>query len=153
MTPSKPPVNQIQWHIVAFVCVMLVLIAVMADCNGKRAVGLAARYNQGGEKWVATHYCNCKVCTGKNPGDKAYGITASGKKARDGYIACNWLPIGTLVIIDGKPYRVMDRGAKSEFGDKKHHLKRVDIWMSSHKKALQYGRKTVTVSIPGDKKP
>jgi 3D (Asp-Asp-Asp) domain-containing protein len=145
MTPSKPPVNQIQWHIVAFVIVMLVLIAVMADCNGKRAVGLAVIAP---EQWTATAYCSCRECCGKSD-----GITASGKKARDGYIACNWLPIGTLVIIDGKPYRVMDRGAKSEFGDKKHHLKRVDIWMSSHKKALQYGRKTVTVSIPGDKKP
>jgi 3D (Asp-Asp-Asp) domain-containing protein len=144
MTPSKPPKQVVQWHIVAFVCVMLVLIAVMADCNGRRAVGLAVTA-QG--QWVATYYCNCKICTGKNPGDKAYGITASGKKARSGYIACNWLPIGTLVIIDGKPYKVMDRGAKSEFGDKKHRLKRLDIWMSSHKKALQYGRKTVQVHI------
>jgi 3D (Asp-Asp-Asp) domain-containing protein len=148
MTPSKPPKQVIQWHIVAFVIVMMVLIAILSDCNGKRAVGLSARYNQEGGKFIATAYCSCRECCGKNPGDKAYGITASGQKASSGMVACNWLPIGTLLLIDGKPFKVMDRGAKSEFGDKEHHLKRLDIWMPTHKAALQWGRRTVRVYVP-----
>jgi len=34
-----------------------------------------------------TFYCNCKICTGKSPGDPGYGDTASGKKACKGTIA------------------------------------------------------------------
>jgi 3D (Asp-Asp-Asp) domain-containing protein len=141
----------IQWHIVAFVIVMLVLIAIMSDCNGRRVVGLKATVTiPQTDQWVATAYCNCRKCCGKNPSDPAYGITASGFKARTGYVACNWLPIGTEVLIDGKPYKVMDHGAKSIFGDKKNHKKRLDIWMPDHTTALKYGRKTVRVS---EKKP
>ena len=98
---------------------------------------------QASEQWVATHYCACRICCGKTD-----GITASGQKAMPGMtVACNWLPFGTIIQIDGKNYVVEDRGARSEFGDKNHHKKRVDIFVSSHKEALRLGRKTVSVQI------
>jgi 3D (Asp-Asp-Asp) domain-containing protein len=98
--------------------------------------------------WVCTHYCNCKVCTNKTPADKGYGITASGKSAQEGTIALNWLPFGTKVIIDGKTYTVQDRGSKKLFGDKKNHIKRLDIWCPSHREALKKGiRKNVMVVL------
>jgi 3D (Asp-Asp-Asp) domain-containing protein len=100
------------------------------------------------EGWVCTFYCNCKVCTNKTPADKGYGITASGKPAKDGTIALNWLPFGTKVIIDGKTYTVQDRGAKSLFGDKTNKIKHIDIWCKTHKEAVKKGiRKNVKVAI------
>ena len=69
----------------------------------------------------ATAYCSCKKCCGKSD-----GITASGKKAKEGTIACNWLPFGTKLRIAPRASNskieaswhypigtVLDRGAKS----------------------------------------
>lgn len=57
-----------------------------------------------------SHYCVCKKCCGKDN-----GVTASGIKIKNGMddpyiIACNWLPLGSVVDIDGKIYTVADRG-------------------------------------------
>lgn len=93
------------------------------------------------EEWVATAYCSCEKCCGKSD-----GITASGVKAHDGTVACNWLPFGTNLLIDGKLYTVEDRGSKKHFGTKDEQRKRVDIWFPSHKQALKYGRKVVNVT-------
>lgn len=100
-----------------------------------------------GETFKITAYDNCKLCTGKDVNHPAYGITASGKRADRGFVACNWLPFGTKLKIDGKIYTVWDRGAKSLFGTKAKPIKHIDIWMSSHKAALQYGVKYMPVKI------
>ncbi len=100
----------------------------------------------GAEPWKITAYCSCFRCCGKSD-----GITASGKKAQDGHCALNWLPFGTRLIIDGKIYTVQDRGAKSLFGDKKNHIKHIDLWMSDHRAALRYGVKYKQVIIKGAK--
>ena len=92
--------------------------------------------------WKITAYCSCSRCCNKSD-----GITASGKPAKDGYVACNWLPFGTKLKIDGRIYTVQDRGAKSLFGDKKNHIKHVDIWMKSHKEARNFGIKYLKVEI------
>ena len=92
--------------------------------------------------WKITAYCSCEKCCGKSD-----GITASGKQAKEGYIACNWLRFGTKVKIDGKEYIVMDRGAKSQFGDSEHHIKHIDIWMPSHTEALKHGVKWQKVEL------
>jgi 3D (Asp-Asp-Asp) domain-containing protein len=97
---------------------------------------------RGAELWKTTAYCSCVKCCGKSD-----GITASGKKAKPGYVACNWLPFGTKLSINDCNYIVMDRGAKSLFGDKKNKIKHIDIWMPSHKEALQYGVKYKEVKI------
>lgn len=96
----------------------------------------------GAELWRITAYCSCVKCCGKTD-----GITASGKPAQAGYVACNWLKFGTKLIIDGNSYAVQDRGAKSLFGSKKNKIKHIDLWMSSHKAALQYGCKYKQVTI------
>ena len=94
------------------------------------------------ELFKITAYCSCKKCCGKSD-----GITASGKQAKNGYVACNWMQFGTKLTIDGKPYIVMDRGAKSQFGDNEHHIKHIDIWMPSHKEALNHGVKWQKVEV------
>lgn len=95
------------------------------------------------EEWVATAYCACVRCCGKTD-----GITASGKVAQAGHtVAVNWLPFGTVVRINGKEYRVEDRGAVSHFGSRKKPKKRVDIYMASHAEALAWGKRTVNVEV------
>jgi 3D (Asp-Asp-Asp) domain-containing protein len=69
-------------------------------------------------------------------------------KAKQGItVACNWLAFGTLVSVNGETFIVEDRGAHSDFGDKRHHNKRIDIYYNSHKDALRFGRKVVEVEV------
>lgn len=90
--------------------------------------------------WTATAYCSCEICTG------AYcsGYTASGTLATEGRtIACNALPMGTEVLIDGHTYVVEDTGY-TPFGDAW-----VDIYFDSHDAALAFGVRTVDVYLIG----
>jgi uncharacterized protein YabE (DUF348 family) len=57
-----------------------------------------------------THYCACATCNGNSR-----GVTSSGRRIRNGmsnphYVACNWLPLGTVIKVDGTKYTVVDRG-------------------------------------------
>lgn len=59
-----------------------------------------------------SHYCACSTCNGNSR-----GITTSGKRIHNGmsnpyYIACNWLPLGSVINVDGKNYTVVDRGGR-----------------------------------------
>lgn len=57
-------------------------------------------------KYKLTYYCSCVKCCGKSD-----GITASGKKVQEGLtVACNSLPLGTKISINGHIYEVQDRG-------------------------------------------
>ena len=57
-----------------------------------------------------THYCACATCNGSGS-----GTTTSGRRIYNGmenphYIACNWLPLGSVIKVDGVNYTVVDRG-------------------------------------------
>ena len=82
-----------------------------------------------------THYCSCSKCCGKSN-----GITASGKKVQEGItVACNSLPLGTKISINGHIYEVQDRGGmKSNV---------IDIYVDGHQKALNLGVKYADVYI------
>ena len=96
------------------------------------------------EVWKITSYCACQKCCGPN----AQGITASGKKVSEGMVACNWLPFGTKVNIEGLGvFSVQDRGAKSLFGSKTNHIKHLDVFLPTHKQALKFGVKYLEVKI------
>lgn len=97
-----------------------------------------------------TAYCSCQKCCGKLPSDPAFGFMANGKKAEYGYVACNWLPFGTLVDIEGYGiFIVGDRGAKSLFGDKKNKIKHLDMYIPWHDGAKDFGVKYKKVTICG----
>ena len=87
----------------------------------------------------ATAYCPCEKCCGKTD-----GITASGAKATEGVTIAadtNVLPMGTRVYIEGLGYRVVqDRGGAIQGA-------KIDIFYQNHNDALQFGRKTVEVTI------
>lgn len=87
--------------------------------------------------WTATAYCSCVECT-----TDGNGITASGTVATEGRtIACNALPIGTEVLIDGHTYVIEDTGY-TPYGDEW-----VDIYFSDHEAALEWGVRLVDVYI------
>lgn len=114
----------------------------------------SSSFSQG--KWEVfkiTAYDNCKLCCGKDITNPAYGITASGLKAKAGYCAVNWLNFGTDLEIEGLgTYKVMDRGAVSLFGSKENKIKHIDIWMSSHSEAKKFGIKYLKVNLKGGSK-
>lgn len=73
---------------------------------------------------------------------KTDGITASGHVATQGItVACDGLPLGTEVVIDGHTYIIQDRfGA----GHGKH---RMDIYMEQKADAFKFGRQVKIVEI------
>jgi len=80
---------------------------------------------------VLTAYCACMLCCGKTD-----GITAAGNVVKANHtVACNFLPLNTKILIDGKPYVVEDRMAK-------RFTNRIDIYFSTHKEALRFGIRT-----------
>lgn len=89
-------------------------------------------------EWTATAYCPCEICCG----EYSSGYTASGTLATEGRtIACNSLPFGTELMIDGVIYTVEDTGY-SPYGDEW-----VDIFFSDHDSALAYGVRTIDVYL------
>lgn len=89
-------------------------------------------------KWVTVSgYCHCKICCGKN----AKGIAANGEKVKPGMIAASrGTPFGTRIKIKGKVYVVTDRLAK-------RFDKRIDIYFSTHKQALEWGVQRLKVEV------
>lgn len=80
-----------------------------------------------------TYYCSCAKCCGKSN-----GITASGKKVQEGItVACNSLPLGTKISINGHIYEVQDRGGMAS--------NVIDVYVDSHQKALNLGVKYADV--------
>jgi 3D (Asp-Asp-Asp) domain-containing protein len=57
------------------------------------------------------------------------------------------LPFGSVISVNGQSFIVEDRGARSDFGDSRHHNKRVDLFLNSHADARKFGRKEVDVEI------
>ncbi|MDO4364283.1 MAG: G5 domain-containing protein [Clostridia bacterium] len=90
-----------------------------------------------------SHYCACAVCNGNSR-----GITSSGKKISNGmenpyYVACNWLPLGTVISVDGTLYTVADRG-----GSGLSRKGRIDIFTpEGHSECYKLGVGSCTIEI------
>lgn len=65
-------------------------------------------------------------------------ITATGETVHVGGAACNFLPFGTVVVIDGVEYIVNDRCGIDNC---------IDIFMESYEEAIQFGRRYKEVYI------
>lgn len=74
-------------------------------------------------------------------------ITAAGTTVRPGVVATNFLPLGTIVSIDGKKYIVEDRMNTRYDG---YYM---DIWFSSTSEALEFGRQRLPITIVEYAKP
>lgn len=90
-----------------------------------------------------SHYCACATCNGNSR-----GITSSGKKIRNGmdnpyYVACNWLPLGTVINVDGTNYTVVDRG-----GSGLSRQGRIDIFTpGGHSECYRLGVGSCSIEI------
>lgn len=65
-------------------------------------------------------------------------ITATGETVHVGGVACNFLPFGTVVVIDGVEYIVNDRCGIDGC---------IDIFMESYEDAIQFGRQCKEVYV------
>lgn len=96
------------------------------------------------EIFEVTAYSNHEESTGKNPSDKGYGITASGRKTKEGVtIAADWrvLPEGTRVLIEGVGVReVHDKGGAIKG-------KKIDLYFESEEEAINFGRKKMKIRV------
>ena len=73
---------------------------------------------------------------------KTDGITACGQPAIQGVtVACDDLPLGTEVVIDGHTYIVQDR-----FGGN-YGKSKIDIYMYKKEDALKFGRQVKIVEV------
>lgn len=91
--------------------------------------------------WTITAYCCCEICTG----EYANGITASGTVATEGRtVACNSLPMGTRIMIDGHEYTVEDTGY-TPYGETW-----LDLFFEDHESALAWGVQTKEVYLIND---
>jgi len=107
----------------AFAIVLSLAIASVSAVARERYVG----------EFTLTAYCSCRKCCGAN----AQGITASGKRVRQGMIAADWnvLPQGTKVSLScfpGREFVVEDKGGAIRGN-------RIDVWFPSHHLALEFG--------------
>lgn len=90
-----------------------------------------------------THYCACATCNGSNS-----GVTSSGKRISNGmanpyYVACNWLPLGSVICVDGTNYTVVDRG-----GSGLSKVGRIDIFTpEGHAACYRYGTGSCSIEI------
>lgn len=90
-----------------------------------------------------THYCACATCNGNSR-----GITSSGRRISNGmanpyYIACNWLPLGSVVSVNGTNYTVVDRG-----GSGLSRVGRIDIFTpEGHAACYRYGTGSCSLEI------
>ncbi len=120
--------------ITVFLVVMIIFLASMLFVNNLKA-----------EVFKATAYCSCVKCCDKDPSDKWFGITASGKKAKWGTVAVDRkiIKLGSKLRIDGFPetiFRAEDVGGSI----KGNHI---DVWFPSHKEDIQFGVKNIVVQL------
>lgn len=94
-------------------------------------------------KMKATAYTSSSACTGKNPGDKGYGITASGMKARPGVVAVDTrvIPLGTNLYVEGYGYAIAADTGGAIKGNK------IDLYFNSYSDAIKFGVKQLDVYI------
>lgn len=95
----------------------------------------------------STAYTAGPESTGKRPGDKGYGITASGMKAQKGVVAVDTrvIPFGTELYIEGYGYAIAGDTGSAIKGNK------IDVFFDSYNDAIQYGVKNVNVYVLGTK--
>ncbi len=90
-----------------------------------------------GETYKITAYCSCSKCCGKSTGRTASGTQATAGRT---VAAPAKFAFGTKLNIGGNIYTVEDRGGAIKGN-------RIDIYVSSHSAALQWGVKYLPVSV------
>jgi len=110
--------------------------------------GEVARYKQV-LTMNATAYDAGFESTGKNPGDKYYGITRSGTKVRPGVVAVDpkVIPLGTKLYVESTDGTSSYGYASAEDTGSAIKGNKIDLFFESRSDALKFGRRTVKVYI------
>lgn len=90
-----------------------------------------------GETYKITAYCSCSKCCGKSTGRTSSGTQATAGRT---VAAPAKFAYGTKLNIGGNVYTVEDRGGAIKGN-------RIDIYVSSHSAALQWGVRYLPVSV------
>jgi len=92
---------------------------------------------------VATAYCACVKCTGKNPGDQGYGITRSGIPVKPGIVAVDpgVIPLGSKLYVEGYGFALAADTGSAIKGN------RIDLYYPTHKECENYGVKRIKVYV------
>lgn len=106
------------------------------DLDYIQKCGLSKPIGEYAGNYSLTAYCSCSICCGSWGGT----TTASGTTPTAGRtVACNSLLFGTKVFINGRIYTVEDTGGMAN--------NVIDIYMSDHNSALNFGRRNADVYI------
>jgi 3D (Asp-Asp-Asp) domain-containing protein len=91
----------------------------------------------------ASAYTAGYQCTGKNPGDPGYGITASGRHVRPGIVAVDptIIPLGTHLYVEGYGFSIAADVGSAIKGYK------IDLYIEGLEDALRFGRRNLMVYI------
>jgi 3D (Asp-Asp-Asp) domain-containing protein len=92
---------------------------------------------------VATAYDPGPLSTGKRPGDRGYGVTASGMRAGYGVVAVDprVIPLGTRLYIPGYGYAIAGDTGSAIVGN------RIDLGFATYAEAIRFGRQSVAVYV------
>jgi 3D (Asp-Asp-Asp) domain-containing protein/uncharacterized protein YabE (DUF348 family) len=92
---------------------------------------------------VATAYDPGPLSTGKRPGDRGYGVTASGMRAGYGVVAVDprVIPLGTRLYIPGYGYAIAGDTGSAIVGN------RIDLGFATYAEAIRFGRRSVAVYV------
>ena len=95
-------------------------------------------------KWNVSAYCPCEKCCGKYSKGQHYRQTANGYKILPGDVliaAPPEIPFGTWITVPGYGRaQVKDRGGAIKG-------RKLDLYFSTHKAALQWGRQYLAINI------
>ncbi|MCL2188278.1 MAG: 3D domain-containing protein [Defluviitaleaceae bacterium] len=93
----------------------------------------------------ATAYCACFLCTGRNPTDRNFGVTASGRRVEHGIVAVdrNVIALGTNLYVENYGFALAADVGGAIIGN------RIDLFMYNHQDALRFGRRYVYVWVLG----
>ena len=137
---------------------ILIISLIITGCATPRRYAIPRHQQPKKVMMESTGYCKCGICCGwkrnwlfqpvvaygENKGKpKEVGITASGTRAKLGTIAADtrYYPFGTIMYVPGYGWgRVEDIGSAIKG-------KRIDLFFSSHQKALEWGRQRKEVLV------
>jgi len=110
---------------------------------GKRASSISDFSYSRSYNMVATAYTAGPESTGKSPGMRGYGITASGMRVQPGVVAVDprVIPLGTRLYVQGYGYSIAADTGSAIKG------KRIDVYIKSLSEAYKWGRRTVAVYV------
>lgn len=129
------------------VCISLVCLSGCATYEKRKMVVTAYSSDQISTNWRRGRilFWRAYVASGPNKGKrKIVGLTSSGTKARKGTIAADtrYYPYGTVMKIPG-----YGKGVVKDTGSAIKGPHRIDVYFSTRKKALKWGRQKLTVKI------